>query len=187
MTEMTEAEYIVADLILLKCPINQPFRLLGLSNNLLQGKNDLYQQDTFDEMVQVMLYRIDTVRQFFLREKYIKVIDWSTHLDQLTEEGELAQKLGGHKKYQEYLIEQARLKNIEDFPKKKWFIYEPIRIIAGFIITGFAGWLIGYHQGKNEIKKIDRTDTLKPIQSTHPKGNVIDSPRISSKKDSVLK
>ncbi|WP_315814082.1 hypothetical protein [Paraflavitalea speifideaquila] len=44
-------------------------------------------------------------------------------------------------------------KRIEDFPKKKWYWYEPARIVATVVITAILAVPIAYLKGVNDGKE----------------------------------
>jgi hypothetical protein len=175
---MTEEEKILLDIALPKIPRGKPFRIQGALHNALVGLADKYPQAQFQRLADIVTFSPDSIRDILLAEGYTKVIENSTHLDQLTEKGEQAQNCGGHEQYKEWERHQQVKQNIEDFPKKNWFIYEPLKYLLPLI----GGWLIGHYTcnspKNNEKANNQQIDT---IRQTIPSPS---SPKISSKKDS---
>jgi len=163
---MTEAESIVADIIIEKCPERLQFSLSGfMSGNLLLGKQDIYEEEIYKEIVQIVNSRNSVIRTFLLKEEYFETTNHSIPYDILTKKGEKAKELGGHKNYKEWEAEQERKKAIEDFPKKKWYISEPLKYLISLII----GVLIGHFtcnknnaQSNNQATQKTKTDQPKP-------------------------
>lgn len=134
---MTEAELILADLVLLKLPVNREFTQRGAYNGVLLGKQDDYDQDTLAKMNNVLTSENSIIIDFLLKEKYINCTNQMHGRFMLSDEGEEAQRQGGHKQYLEWAAIEKRKKEFEEFPKKKWHIYEPIKWLL-FLVGGIA-------------------------------------------------
>lgn len=101
--EMTDAKYALVDLMLLKLPIGQPLNTFPfMGAHLLTGRDDDYPPSLIQEMRLLLVHSDRDVRQFLLNEHYIKCVAHWVPTDVLTEKGEMAKKLGGHKQYLEW-------------------------------------------------------------------------------------
>lgn len=134
---MTEAEYILADLIILKMPINQPFSVTGLYHNILLGKHDLYSQETIDQIHKLVISNTSSIRDFLLRQEYISVHDYRLPKDISTPTGQKAQELGGHKQYLAWKAKQDKSKRFENLPNKYWYIWTPLLFFLGYFADIF--------------------------------------------------
>lgn len=164
---MSEEELALADLIIEKCPIKNQFSVSGFMNsNILVSKRDVYGEELYFKIATLANSRSSSVRTFLLQQKYLETTNHSIPYDILSDKGEKARELGGHENYKKWEAEQERLKKIQDFPKNKWFIYEPLKYILPLII----GWLIGHFtcnntQLNNLKSKIIKTSPLPPKTS----------------------
>lgn len=182
---MTEAEYILADIVLLKFPVNQPFTTAGLYHHILVGIQDKYSHAIYEEIKYLVVSSNDSTRQFLLREHYIDVVDYRLPKDKLTEKGEKAQKLGGHKQYQEWEAAETKKKSFQEFPKKQWHLYDLLKIIIGIIITSSISWMLGYKMGEKKNLHNIPIDTLRLPHPVSPPTKALSSPKTSSKRDSL--
>jgi hypothetical protein len=176
---VSKAELILLDIALSKIQIGQAFRIQGPLHNALVGLHDSYSSELIDEMNKILISSPDIIRNLLLEEDYTKCIDHSTHQDILTEKGKQAKKLGGHEQYKEWEKREKKNKDFEEFPKKKWHIYEPVKYIIFFGL----GWLVNYlictrMSPYNEKKQIPTQDTIRQIKPSQP------SPISSGKKGS---
>lgn len=183
---MKEEELIIADIVLLKIPMGRHISIYSLmqSNTILNGIEEKYSLETCDKIRTFYATRRshNTIRDFFLREGYIMLAHGTTSYDILTEKGIKAQAAGGHKNY----IKQEKKKNrwewLGNFPKKKWFIYEPskwlIAMLIGFIIRDRGNCNVNENILLKSIPKGMKISPLKPY---------LDSSKISNKKDTLLK
>ncbi len=132
---MTEAEYNVADILLLKMPDHVAFSVVGfMGGNILLGLHDKYSPEMIQEIGAIMQSGNDSVRKFLLREKYLEIIDHKIPHDMLTDKGLKARELGGHKQYQAWEQEEERKRNFENLPKKHWLPYDIVKFSLGLLI-----------------------------------------------------
>lgn len=149
---MTESEYLLADIILLKIPINTEINFIGVQRNALLNQSDNFNPDTLAEMNKIITSESSAIQDFLLREKYINTIPPGIkHI--LSDKGEKAQIKGGHKPYLEYLKKQNRKNFITDIPKTYWYILTPLAFLFGLFIDFF----------KDNLKS---TTLQKPLQDT---------------------
>jgi hypothetical protein len=132
---MTEAEAILVDIAIMKFPRNQPFNIRGVLFNAQIGMRDKYPENVAKEIEDLVLYKQAEIRNILLRLDYLECVDWSVQKDKLTTKGMKAQDLGGHQQYLQWEMGEAARKRIEEFPKKKWYLYEPIKYF-GLIAIG---------------------------------------------------
>lgn len=166
---------LLVDLVLEKYPY-QPIHTLAWIPHIMTGQQEKFDNQTFTTLIELLRTDSRKIRDFLLKEDYLKCIDWRNPTDELTDKGKLAKEKGGHSNYKEWEAEQKRKKKIEDFPKKTWYLYEPAKIIIGILITGLFSWIsytIGLKNGKSETTK------------QHPKDTVQYLPKILDKKDTV--
>ncbi len=158
--EMTSDNIAVSDIILSQFKVAIPSITPSIFTNLGRIKSDNYTQEELISLINIYTATNDQIREFLLKERYIEPKNSSIHQDILTEKGEKANQLGGHLKYVEWAKKEARKKKIEDFPKKWWFVYDPIKgvVVAGLIFI--AGWFA------NELYRIIKTQFQQPVNKT---------------------
>ena len=146
---MTEAEFILADLVLLKLPVNREFTQRGAYNDVLFGKQSDYNQDTIAEMNKIVSNDNSLIIDFLLKEKYINCTNQMHGRFILTEEkGEIAQREGGHNQYLKWKEnEEAKLKKGEA-PKRNTIIYDALKIAVTLIL----GIIIGKYSCNQPLK-----------------------------------
>ncbi len=148
--ELTEAQYIFADLILLKIP---PYKRISLysfmrSGDLLAGVYEKYTIETAQEISALAIGKNMIFRDFLLQEKYIEIVEHSVPYDMLTEKGIKAKNLGGHKQYLAWEAEEKKKDEKGEFPKKRIILYDFIKMITPLIL----GILIGRYGCNAPIK-----------------------------------
>ena len=86
---MTKAELAVVDLIIEKCPVQRPFSISGLMSggNLLIGKRDVWGEDLYREITDLLNSKDDSIRIFLLQEEYFKIETHNIPHDILTKKG----------------------------------------------------------------------------------------------------
>lgn len=183
---MSEEELIIADIVLLKIPMGRHISIYSLmqSNTILNGIEEKYSLETCDKIR--TFYATDrrshnTIRDFFLREGYIMLANRTISYDILTEKGIKAQAAGGHRNYTKIQKKKGRWEWLENFPKKKWFIYEPMKWGLPFLL-GWLGCLATCNQNEKSniiipLKKM-KIPKIKPSQFLN---------KTSNKKDTLLK
>ena len=137
MRELTEAEFILADIILLKIEHNTDFRMQRYLHNVTIGLHDTKPENIYKEICDIVTLRSSVIEDFLRTQGYIRFTDPSTHLYVLTQKGEDAQQQGSHQQYLDWVAREKRKKGFEDFPKKKWHIYEPLKWLL-FLVAGIA-------------------------------------------------
>jgi hypothetical protein len=175
---VSEPELILLDFALAKAPIGNTFRVHGLLYNASVGLQERYSEEIVKEVNRILISRSDAIRNLLLTEEYIEVVDPSTHLDKLTPTGKKAKELGGHKQYLEWEVKDIRRKNIEEWPKKKWYLYDPIKYLFFFALGWVLNYLICTVPIKNENRQNQNQDTIKQTKPSQP------LPKSSGKKDS---
>lgn len=158
---MTEYEYILADLVICKMPINQPFSFNGMYHNILIEKHDKYPQQTINEIHKLIVSNTSSIRTFCLEQGYIKCIDFSLPKDISEPAGKKAKELGGHTQYLEYLKKQQRKSFIIDFPKDYWYIVAIFAALFGFFTDIFKDNL---KNTKSQTSQQDTTQLHKTIE-----------------------
>lgn len=138
---MTEAEYIVADILLLNMPDHVAFSVIGfMGGNILIGIHDKYSPQLVQEIISIVQGRSDSVRKFLLREKYLQIINHTIPHDMMTDKGLKARELGGHKQYLQYeanLAAQAKEQEKKEFniswPQRHWLLVGVIGFVFGIL------------------------------------------------------
>jgi len=176
---MTKEELIIADLILKKMPFNQAVNF----HPFVEGQLNM-EAHNLDVEVRLNLQSINTrrIRTFLLEEGYIDPVNHVIPSDKLNEKGKQARDLGGHAQYKEWEKKKKRKERIEDFPKKKWYYYEPVRIIAGVIIGLLIGYAWGVYIGaqKNAIAPSQVKIAPTNLKPNHPTDSPV-HPRVLNK------
>lgn len=176
---MTSAEIIVINLVLEKCPERTPINLLSfMSSSLLAGKYQLYSSEIIREITDLINNKPDIIRKYLLKEKYFDTVKPNIPRDILNDKGEKAKELGGHEKYKEWEVEEKRKKRIEDFPKNKWYWYDPLKIIVTLLIGMLIGHFTCQNNNKNAQLDTQKKDTI---------NNSISSPQMPKISDSSNK
>jgi hypothetical protein len=127
---MTEAESILADLVIKKMPINKPFIHRTFCSDILRNELNNYSPEMLKQLSILSIEKSSNTRDFLLRNNYLKTYDATRDIS--TEPGQKAQELGGHKQYLEYLRKQNRKKFIIDIPKNYWYFITPLAFFIGF-------------------------------------------------------
>jgi len=165
---MTEAELILADIILLKIEPKTPFRMQRYLHNITIGLHDTQPENIYKEISQIVISNSSVIEDFLRTNGYIKFTDIPTHQYILTDEGEEAQKQGGHQQYLDWVAREKRKKGFEDFPKKKWHIYEPIKWAVFGLLTFASGYIVrGCNQDKTQDTEKVAEQPISP-QTTTP-------------------
>lgn len=115
---MTEAELILADIILLKIEPKTPFRMQRYFHNVTIGLHDTQPENIYKEISQIVISNSSVIEDFLRTQGYIKFTDIPTHQYILTDEGEEAQRQGGHQKYLYWLKAEKRKKDLRIFQKR---------------------------------------------------------------------
>lgn len=159
---MTEAELILADIILLKIEPNTPFRMQRYLHNVTIGLSDTQPEHIYKEICDITISRSSVIEDFLRIQGYVKFTDAPTHQYILTEKGEDAQKQGGHQQYLEWAEKEKGKSKKGEFPKLNTIIYDGIKIAIGLA----AGIIIGKYscnqptkastdQSNSQLLKID--------------------------------
>ena len=83
---MTDAEFILADLILMRLPVGRQLSIVGfMGSHLFEGKQDQLSQTTLEEINKIIASRSDVIRTFLLKEKYITIVNHMVPWDIITE------------------------------------------------------------------------------------------------------
>jgi hypothetical protein len=178
---VSEAELILLDFALSKAPIGNTFRVNGLLHNASIGLQERYSEETVQEINQILVSRSDVIRSLLLTEEYIEVVESSTHLDKLRPEGKKAKELGGHKQYIDWEQRENKRKKFEEFPKRKWPIYDLLKIAIPLVI----GWIIGHYSCQQSSKNISAPTNTHPKDTIKKQAPFQSSPKLSGKKDSL--
>lgn len=160
---MTEADYILADLIIKKMPINQPFNLRIFCSNIFKGEAlENYKPEMLQQLSNAALNNYSLARAFLLEKGYLKVYDASIPKDISTDIIPKVKELGGHQQYVTYLKKQNHSNCLIEFPKKYWYIVAVVGFLAG------KSWDYIFNdtsttQTKSELQDTNRQD--KTIQA----------------------
>lgn len=167
---MEDAVIILADFVLQKCPIGKPFRVRGPLQEAMLELQEKYSPEITAKIREILISQSSVVRDFLLAQKYLNVIEASTHLDQLNDKGEEARRAGGHEKYLAHLAklekekeEEAKAQKRMNFPQKYWWIM--------LIIGWFGGCWSDI--GKEALKRKIWPDTSLSQPSTPQKGDIV--------------
>jgi hypothetical protein len=182
MRELTVAEYILADIVLLKIELNTDFRMQRYLHNVTIGLYDSHPEDICKEICEIVVSRNSIIEDFLRIQGYIKFTDPSTHLYILTQKGEDAQKCGGHKQYLDWVEKEKEKSKKGEIPKQNTIIYDTIKIVIPLIAGIFIGRYACNQPSKtdNDQSK-DQPKTQVVIQDTFRK-----APEILNKRDSSL-
>ena len=72
---MTEAQLILADIILLKLPIGRQIDIIAfMGPHLFDGRQNEFKQPILDEINNIIASKSDVIRTFLLKENYISVV-----------------------------------------------------------------------------------------------------------------
>jgi hypothetical protein len=179
--QLTEAQYNVADIVLLKMPSQTPINIPAYMQSVLVGCQDKFSPEIFSQMQGVAISRDSTIRTFLLHQEYTTTIDHTIQRDMLTKKGELAKELGGHKEYLHW-EEQEKIKDRKgQFPKRNVILYDSIKIL----ISLFAGIFIGRYACNQPPKSNSvQYTTQSPSKDTSIRISP-PAPETSNKKDSL--
>ncbi len=181
---MTDAKYELADLLLLNFPIQTAVGTLAFMNSILASTRN-YTPEMANNIQQLIIKGERDARLFLLQQGYLETVDHKIPQDKLTTKGEKAQLLGGHKQYIEWEEREKRKQAVEDFPKKKWWLYKPLELSAGFILTTILGFFLGYFKGSHDATKKEQVKIQSPVQQSPQKDTAQRLPKTAGKKDSA--
>jgi len=138
---MTEAQLVLADLILMKLPVGRHLDIIGfMGPHLFDGRQDQFQQPILYEINNIIASKSDVIRAFLLKEKYISVVNHMVPWDMITDKGYKAQELGGHNQYKEWerneINKIKREQNKINWPQKNWWVILLLSAIIFPLITG---------------------------------------------------
>lgn len=168
---MNNYESALADLIIKKLPNNTPIRLQSFLSNILRDEVSNYDEDILNGMGNLILgYKYHAAVRFLVENEYLDVVNEIMPTHKLNPKGNQAKKLGGVLAYENWEQNQERQKRIEEFPKKKWYIYDPIKTVIPYIIT-FIGGVIAA-QTCNHYKNQEHQNP-KTIKSSPNKSNTL--------------
>jgi len=129
---MPDYTQILADIALQGISINTPFRIQGPLYNVALKLEGKYTSDEVTEMAMITINRPAQIESFLLQQKYIEIIDPSTHLLKLTEKGEKAKDLGGHQQYLDWKIKEDKKNKWAEFPKRYWYWVSLATLVIGW-------------------------------------------------------
>src|SRR5689334_5686844 len=131
MQELTDDELLLADTFLSQQFPGRSFSMYSTFPNVLAEFRNDTDTDRYQRLSKLVhetqVWR--QIRNFLSEEEYIIETNRLVPEDKLTDKGKKARDLGGHKAYLAWEETERKKKNIEDFPKKKWYIYEPAKAI----------------------------------------------------------
>ena len=152
---MTEAEYILADLVINKFPIHEPFTLDRVYNKILDWKHDQYSQTTLDELYNLINTQNPAIITFLLDNGYILVSEPRHPRYSVTEPGKKAKELGGHKQYLAWKEKEDKAKQRQNIPTKYWLVILVFTSILSPILVNKL----------TENKQVETTQQDKKIQA----------------------
>lgn len=178
--ELTQAQKELANILLLAFPAHTAVITLNFySANLLIGKDPHYSEEFIREMRDDIM-RSNSPFVFLLDEGYLRVENYTIGSHILTEKGKKAKNLGGINAYKSWESEEERKKRFEEFPKKKWHIYDAAKWLIFFIIGAAVQHFV--------IEPITKKNEQTPSQQQtiiHKSNTGKSSPVSLNKKDSV--
>lgn len=124
---------LLVDIVLEKYPY-QPIHSLAWMPHIMSGQQGKLDTETFTSLIEFLRTNSSTIRDFLLKEGYLKCVDWRNPTDELTDKGKLAKEKGGHTKYKEWEEKEEKKSALQEFPKKKWYLYEPIKWAVFFML-----------------------------------------------------
>jgi len=145
----TKEELIVADLVIMNIPYKQGIAILNYTRSLVSSGKFQFDEDIREKVHEVKEGR---VRAFLLEQGYTEPENHSVPRDMLVEKGLKARELGGHAQYLVWEEKERRAKRIEDFPKRQWWIFEPLKVMISWIIVGGLGLISGYLIGHDTVQ-----------------------------------
>lgn len=155
---MTEAELILADLVLMKLPVGRQLEINGfMGPHLFEGKQDKIPQRTTEEISKIIALRSDAIRTFLLKEKYITTVNYMIPWDVMTDKGEKAQELGGHEKYLDWENKKNTIKKIKNCAF--WATFGLAFLSALYTVLGY------YSNGEKTSSQPSRTPLKTQPQS----------------------
>lgn len=166
--EPSKEVLLLVDVVLEKYPY-QPMHSLAMIQHIMSGQQQKFDNETFNTLAQFAYSNSKTIRDFLLKEGYLKCIDWRIPTDELTDKGRLAKEKGGHAKFKEWEAEEARKAAFEDFPKKKWHIYEPLKSIFIFLLGAALTKFACSTSKENNDQKPPQVKEQPSISPTPPK------------------
>lgn len=178
---MTEAQLILVDIVLSRWKVGQTWRVHGALTNAGIGLADKYSEETVKEINDILITRSSVIRDILLEEGYLRIVDSSTHLDILTDEGAIAKTRGGHRQYLEWKEIQDRKESRLNATKKYWLLYDIAKLIAGGIIALTVKGIVCQPPRTQNVKTVGQ----QPMQLQPPKAPTPHLPKPSGKKDSL--
>jgi len=176
---LSPAELIVADYVIVdKLIIGVGQQVEYLAGTITLGIYDRHPEYA-NEIIEVVNRRSKNIRHFLLQEGYIECIIPLIPHDKLTDKGIQARKLGGHKKYIEWKESEDKKKRVEEFPKKKWYLYEPIKWAVFILLGWFANDLFNTLGRKATTQSKIQQDSTKPSPHLPKTLNKTDTGKIS--------
>jgi|GEM_PF-4260743 len=126
---MTEAELILADILLLKFPAGRQIDTVAfMGSHLFEDQREHLSRPVLDEIAKIITSRSDVIRTFLIKERYIEVVNYMTPWDAITEKGEKAKALGGHKKY---VLWDAKRKKYKKWKEIAFWILFAASLVSG--------------------------------------------------------
>jgi hypothetical protein len=167
---MTEAELYLIDLCLSRAQIGVPFRVHGLLHNATVGIHDKFSEGTVKQIIWSVQNSPDSIRNLLLSLEYTRVVEPSTHQDILDTKGVQAKKEGGHFQYLEWERKKVKKEGFENFPKSKWWIYEPLKWIFFLIVGVMLERYVIKGCNKEKLPDPGKTNVM-PISPQQPKSS----------------
>lgn len=183
---MTEAQSILVDIAISKWPKNVDYSIRGALHNVTIGLQDKFPPQIYDEIVQISLYGEMGIRKLLLDFDYLTCVDRTRQLDRLTDPGKKAQELGGHQAYLKWKEKEEREKRFEEFPKKKWHIYDLTKLLITIFITAIIAIPISYLKGRSDAQNSPANIRI-PSRLSPPEDTALQKSKTLDKKDTLQK
>lgn len=174
---MTEIEIRVSDMVISRMPYRSAVNTLPFIRGIM---NEGY---AFPDEIRNQIAQVEegNIRKFLLEQEYIEPVNHSIPSDELVAKGKKAKELGGHHAYVKWESEEKKKKDFEDFPKKKWHIYEPVKHIINTVISLVVGAIFGYFIAHHNTQASNQQSH----QSTPPTNSPLPSSKTVNRKDSL--
>jgi predicted transcriptional regulator len=178
MDELTPDEIIVADLIISKLLKNEGRNLHGMIHSLADNRSDLQSNSN----IQFILSESRSYRSIIekLLDKDFLTVKDGVQYYALTDKGVKAKELGGINNYLDWERKETDILKFENFPRKKWLLFELMKGVFLIILGAFINQTICNKSTDKNVKPT--TLTVDTIYLPQPSQSL---PKSSDKKDSL--
>ena len=147
---LTEDEYILADLMLIKFPYNEERHTLAIFPSIMTGENSKFDSETFNRLAHLANSKPRQVRNFLLEQDYLDCTNMSMPTDKLTEKGKIAKREGGHLKYKEWEKKENK-KNQKNWAERHQIIFTILVALLSAILGVLGTLLVEYLKSAHKL------------------------------------